>query len=45
MLPVVLEPFVGRDPQVAALLGLVFLVPPLVALVVTVRRTAGRAGA
>lgn len=45
MLPVVLEPFVGRDPQVAALLGLVFLLPPLVALVVTVRRTAGRAGA
>lgn len=45
MLPVVLQPFVGRDPQVAALLALVFLVPPLLALVVTVRRTAGRAGA
>lgn len=42
MLPVVLEPFVGRDPQVAAVLGLVFLVPPVVALAVTVRRTARR---
>jgi putative spermidine/putrescine transport system permease protein len=42
MLPVVLEPFVGRDPQVAAVLGLVFLAPPLLALVVTVRRTARR---
>lgn len=31
-LPLVLLPFVERDPQVAAALGLVFLVPPLVAL-------------
>ncbi|MBW3619505.1 MAG: ABC transporter permease subunit [Actinobacteria bacterium] len=31
-LPVVLLPFVERDPQVAATLSLVFLVPPLVAL-------------
>lgn len=44
MLPVVLEPFVGRDPQVAALLGLVFLVPPLLALAATVRATTRRAG-
>lgn len=39
MLPLVLEPFVGRDPQVAATLALVFLAPALVALVATVRRT------
>lgn len=31
-LPVVLLPVVGRDPQLAASLALVFLVPPLVAL-------------
>lgn len=31
-LPVVLLPFVDRDPQVAATLSLVFLLPPLVAL-------------
>lgn len=31
-LPVVLLPFVERDPQVAAALSLVFLLPPLVAL-------------
>lgn len=31
-LPVVLLPFVDRDPQVAAILALVFLVPPVVAL-------------
>lgn len=40
MLPLVLEPFVGRDPQVAAALALVFLAPALLALVATVRRTA-----
>lgn len=39
MLPLVLEPFVGRDPQVAATLALVFLVPALLALAATVRRT------
>lgn len=32
-LPVVLLPFVDRDPQVAATLSLVFLLPPLIALV------------
>jgi putative spermidine/putrescine transport system permease protein len=32
-LPVVLLPFVGHDPQVAAALSLVFLLPPLVVLV------------
>ncbi|HEX6257392.1 MAG TPA: ABC transporter permease subunit [Euzebyales bacterium] len=31
-LPVVLLPFIGRDPQLAAVLSLVFLVPPLLAL-------------
>lgn len=40
MLPLVLEPFVGRDPQVAAALSLVFLAPAVVALVATVRWTA-----
>lgn len=40
MLPLVLEPFVGRDPQVAATLSLVFLAPPVLALLATVRRTA-----
>lgn len=39
MLPLVLEPFVGRDPQVAATLSLVFLAPALVALAATTRRT------
>ena len=39
MLPLVLEPFVGRDPQVAAALSLVFLAPALVALAATTRRT------
>lgn len=39
MLPLVLEPFVGRDPQVAATLALVFLAPALLALLATVRRT------
>ncbi len=39
MLPLVLEPFVGRDPQVAATLALVFLAPAVVALVVVTRRT------
>jgi putative spermidine/putrescine transport system permease protein len=42
MLPLVLEPFVGRDPQVAATLALVFLVPAVLALVAATRRTAGR---
>ncbi len=41
MLPLVLEPFVGRDPQVAATLALVFLVPAVLALVAVTRRTAG----
>lgn len=41
MLPLVLEPFVGRDPQVAATLALVFLAPTLLVLIATVRRTAG----
>lgn len=40
MLPLVLEPFVGSDPQVAAVLALVFLAPALVALGAVVRRTA-----
>jgi putative spermidine/putrescine transport system permease protein len=31
-LPVVLLPFIGRDPQLTAVLSLVFLVPPLAAL-------------
>lgn len=39
MLPLVLEPFVGRDPQVAATLALVFLVPAVAALVAVSRRT------
>jgi putative spermidine/putrescine transport system permease protein len=39
MLPLVLEPFVGRAPQVAAALTLVFLAPAILALVATVRRT------
>lgn len=42
MLPLVLEPFVGRDPQVAATLALVFLVPALVALAAATRWTAQR---
>ena len=40
MLPLVLEPFVGRDPQVAAALSLVFVAPALLALLATTRRTA-----
>lgn len=32
LLPLVLLPFVGRDPQVASAIALVFLVPPVVAL-------------
>jgi len=36
-LPVVLLPFVERDPQVTAVLALVFLVPPVVVLI-AVRR-------
>ncbi len=40
MLPVVLLPFVGSDPQVAATLALLFLAPAIAALIVTVR--AGR---
>lgn len=37
MLPVVLLPFVGPDPQVAATLSLLFLAPAVLALVLTVR--------
>lgn len=44
MLPLVLEPFVARDRQVAAVLTLVALVPPVVALVATTR-AGRRAGA
>ncbi len=40
MLPVVLLPFIGPDPQVAAALALLFLAPAILALVATVR--AGR---
>lgn len=40
MLPIVLLPFIGADPQVAASLALLFLAPALVALAVAVR--AGR---
>ncbi len=40
MLPVVLLPFIGADPQVAATLALLFLGPAVLALVATVR--AGR---
>ena len=40
MLPVVLLPFVGSDPQVAATLAVVFLAPAIAALLFTVR--AGR---
>lgn len=36
-LPLVLVPFVGSDPQIAALLDLVFLVPPLIALTIALR--------
>jgi len=36
-LPVVLLPFVGRDPQAAAALSLLFLAPALLALVLAVR--------
>ena len=40
-LPIVLVPFVQSDPQIAAALALVFLGPPLVALLAAAR--AGRA--
>ena len=36
-LPIVLVPFVGSDPQIAAVLDLIFIAPPLVALVVALR--------
>ncbi len=36
-LPLILLPFVGPDPQVAAAVALVFLVPPLLALLVVAR--------
>lgn len=36
-LPLVLLPFIGADPQVAAALSIVFLIPPVVALVVATR--------
>lgn len=38
MLPLVLVPFVRSDPQVAAVLDLIFLAPPLLALALAVRR-------
>ena len=37
MLPVVLLPFVGADPQVAATLALLFLVPAVGVLAVAIR--------
>jgi putative spermidine/putrescine transport system permease protein len=37
MLPVILLPFVGNDPQVAAAISLVFLAPALLALAATAR--------
>jgi putative spermidine/putrescine transport system permease protein len=37
-LPVVLLPFIGRDPQLTAVLSLVFLLPPLLALTAVHRR-------
>lgn len=42
MLPLVLEPFVGTDPQVAATLALAFLAPALLALVAVVARVSQR---
>jgi len=36
-LPIVLVPFVGSDPQIAALLDLIFMVPPLIALTIALR--------
>jgi putative spermidine/putrescine transport system permease protein len=39
MLPLVLQPFIGRDPQVAAALSLVFFLPALVLLIATTRST------
>lgn len=44
MLPVLLVPFVGTDPQVAAVLGVVFLAPALAAVALAVR-LAGRSDA
>jgi len=48
MLPLVLVPFVRRDPQVAAVLSLVFLAPPVLTLAAAARaaghRRARRAG-
>jgi putative spermidine/putrescine transport system permease protein len=41
MLPLLLVPFVDTDPQVAAVLALVFLAPTLLALLVTARVLAG----
>lgn len=40
MLPLVLVPFVGRDPQIAAVLALVFALPPAVLLALAARREA-----
>ncbi len=42
MLPLILQPFVGRDPQVAAMLSMVFFLPALAVLGATTRRTARR---
>lgn len=41
MLPLLLVPFVDTDPQVAAVLALVFLAPALIALLVTARVLTG----
>lgn len=43
MLPLVLVPFVDRDPQVAAVLALIFLAPAVLALALAMRRV-GRPG-
>ncbi|MBW3662765.1 MAG: ABC transporter permease subunit [Actinobacteria bacterium] len=37
-LPVILLPYVGRDPQVAAAMALVFAAPPVIALAAAVRK-------
>ena len=42
MLPLVLVPFVGTDPQVAAALALLFLVPAVAALAVAARAASPR---
>jgi hypothetical protein len=37
MLPLVLLPFIGSDPQIAAALGLLFLAPALATLAIAAR--------